>query len=225
MLHGLDVATQELEEVAEELWTLQEEGVPTLEALRRTSQVAPLEPALARLVDAGLARTDGARFELTTDGAGLAARQVRRHRLAEVLLTSVIHAPDEAAVDRTACVMEHVLDPATTDAVCTFLGHPRLCPHGKAIPSGECCRSLARPDAPLLEPLSRLSPGTDACVVYMVPGDSHRLVRFASLGLAPGARVHVHQRSPTMVLRIGQTTLAFERALAHEIYVRRVQVA
>lgn len=224
-LHDLDVATQEVEELAEEMWRLREEDRLDLDALRGATQVAPLEPALARLVDGGLARVRGSQVELTTAGCQLAGRQVRRHRLAEVLLTTVIQAPDDASVNRTACVMEHVLDPATTDAVCGFLGHPRVCPHGKAIPPGECCHSLTRPDAPVIEPLSRLPPGSEASVVHMVPRDHQRLVRFASLGLAPGARLHVQQVQPTMVLRIGETTLAFERCLAEEIYVRRTRTA
>ena len=42
-------------------------------------------------------------------------------------------------------VIEHVLDANLTDSVCTFIGHPRVCPHGKPIPTGACCRSLSRP--------------------------------------------------------------------------------
>ncbi|HMC30259.1 MAG TPA: iron dependent repressor, metal binding and dimerization domain protein, partial [Candidatus Angelobacter sp.] len=26
-----------------------------------------------------------------------------------------------------------------TDRICTFLGHPRTCPHGSPIPAGPCC--------------------------------------------------------------------------------------
>jgi len=35
--------------------------------------------------------------------------------------------------------MEHIIDPEVTASICSFLGHPRKCPHGKPIPSGNCC--------------------------------------------------------------------------------------
>jgi DtxR family Mn-dependent transcriptional regulator len=38
-----------------------------------------------------------------------------------------------------ACRMEHIIDPEVTDSICSFLGHPRRCPHGKSIPTGDCC--------------------------------------------------------------------------------------
>ena len=37
--------------------------------------------------------------------------------------------------------IEHILSPEATDKICTFLGHPRTCPHGAPIPPGACCGS------------------------------------------------------------------------------------
>ena len=34
---------------------------------------------------------------------------------------------------------EHILSPEATDRICSFLGHPRTCPHGSPIPAGQCC--------------------------------------------------------------------------------------
>lgn len=145
----------------------------------------------------------------------------RRHRLAEVLFLSVVHAPDGAPVRRAACAFEQALDPAATEAVCTFLGHPRSCPHGKPIEPGDCCRAASRPTHPLVEPLARLAPGCDADVVYLVAADARRIARLAALGIAPGARLHLMQTAPAVVVRVAETTLAFETALAEDIYVRR----
>ncbi|MET0551497.1 MAG: metal-dependent transcriptional regulator [Vicinamibacteria bacterium] len=146
---------------------------------------------------------------------------VRRHRLAEVLFLSVVHAPDGAPVRRASCALEQALDPAATDAVCTFLGHPRSCPHGRPIEPGDCCRASSRPSQPLVEPLSRLTPGCDADVVYLVASDPRRIARLAALGVAPGARLHLMQKAPAVVVRVAETTLAFETALAEDIYIRR----
>ena len=47
--------------------------------------------------------------------------------------------------------------------------------------------------------------------------------RLGTLGVMPGAAVKVRQKRPAYVLEIGQTTIALERELAAEIYVKRVR--
>lgn len=85
---------------------------------------------------------NGARF--TEEGAERARLLVRRHRLAEKLFTDRFKMED-GRVEQEACYFEHRLSSEMTDAICAFLGHPRLCPHGHAIPPGTCC---APGDAP-----------------------------------------------------------------------------
>ena len=41
------------------------------------------------------------------------------------------------------------------DKVCTLLGHPRTCPHGRLIPEGECCRR-AKAGTPSSPPLTHI---------------------------------------------------------------------
>jgi Mn-dependent DtxR family transcriptional regulator len=45
----------------------------------------------------------------------------------------------ETEIEQQACKFEHILSPEATDKICTFLGHPRTCPHGAPIPRGACC--------------------------------------------------------------------------------------
>jgi Mn-dependent DtxR family transcriptional regulator len=45
----------------------------------------------------------------------------------------------ESEIEQQACKFEHILSPEATDKICTFLGHPRTCPHGSPIPEGDCC--------------------------------------------------------------------------------------
>jgi DtxR family Mn-dependent transcriptional regulator len=222
MSHDRELADQDVEELAEELWTLGEQGSDRLADLRRGSQVAHLDAALAELARRGLASTADGRVTLTPAGRRLAERQVRRHRLAESLFTTVLEVADDASVNRTACVIEHVLDAGMTDSICAFLGHPRLCPHGKPIPAGPCCRSLVRTSEPLVQPLDRIPVGEQARVVYIAPREPARLVQLSSLGVVPGATVVFQQRSPAAVIRIGETTLAVEPEVAGEIYVKRL---
>jgi len=220
--HRDALADHELEHVAEELWTLTLRDDNTRPALERISRADDLPATLGRLAARGLVRIEDARIVLTGPGRELAERQARRHRLAELLLSSVLQVKDDRVADRTACVMEHILDPAVTDSVCSFLGHPTRCPHGEPIPPGRCCRSFSNAVEPLVQRLDRLAVGHTARVVYIVPGEAERLVRLASLGLTPGVDVRLRQQGPATILSLGETTLAIEREIAAEIYVRRV---
>ena len=78
MSHEAEFADQDLEEVAEELWTLAEDGRDRIEDLRATSQVKRLDDALAELQARGLVRLGAGRLSLTRAGRVLAEGQVRR---------------------------------------------------------------------------------------------------------------------------------------------------
>ncbi|MBZ5637898.1 MAG: metal-dependent transcriptional regulator [Acidobacteriia bacterium] len=223
MSHHKDLAGHEIEELAETLWHLEEGGTDRLEDLRRESDAADLDALLGRARELGLAEVADGGVILTAQGRELAERQVRRHRLAELLLSTVLEVGDEQAVERSACVMEHVLGAAVTDSVCAFLGHPKFCPHGRPIPSGRCCRSFSNAIEPLVQPLARLAVGSTARIVYIVPRDAERLVRLSTLGVVPGATLKLQQKAPATVLRIGETTLAVDPEISGEIFVKRFE--
>ena len=77
--------------------------------------------------------------EFTPRGEQRAANVIRRHRLAERLFMETLHIENEAEVEQQACKFEHILSFEATDKICTFLGHPKTCPHGSPIPPGCCC--------------------------------------------------------------------------------------
>jgi DtxR family Mn-dependent transcriptional regulator len=222
MSHDRDLADQDVEEVAEELWTLAEQRSDRLSDLRDTTRVADLDRALEQLAERGLVRVEDGRVQLTPQGRELAARQVRRHRLAEALFTTVLEIHDDEAVNQTACVMEHVLSGGIADSICAFLGHPVICPHGKPIPPGACCRSFTRVVQPLVQPLGDLAVGEEGRVVFISPRAPERLTKLSNLGVVPGAVIRLQQRKPAAVLRIGETTLALDSEAAGEIYVKKV---
>jgi DtxR family Mn-dependent transcriptional regulator len=80
----------------------------------------------------------------TEKGRKRAEDIIRRHRLAEILFTETLRVKDEREVAEQACKFEHILSPEATDSICSFLGHPRTCPHGSPIPAGECCLAAAK---------------------------------------------------------------------------------
>ena len=212
----------EIEHLAAELWLAGEDGGASLDDVRNSTRVGDVDTVLERLVERRLARVEGPRVILTPPGREMAEGQVRRHRLAELLFTTVLHVTDDRTVNRTACVMEHILNPEVTDSVCSFLGHPKFCPHGKPIPPGQCCRSFSNSLEPLVQPLNRLAVGESGRIAFIVPKDPERLVKLSSLGVVPGATVRLRQKQPAAVISIGETTLALDQDIADEVYVKHV---
>jgi DtxR family Mn-dependent transcriptional regulator len=156
---------------------------------------------------------------LTSPGEAIARSIVRRHRLAEMLLTQVL-ALGEEITEATACQVEHILSAEVTDSVCAFLGHPPLCPHGKPIPRGDCCDLFRKEVQPLIVPLMDLRPGASGKVAFIRSLTPGRLDRVGTLGLVPGAVLRLSQRRPAVVVEIGHTTLALDREIADTVYVR-----
>jgi DtxR family Mn-dependent transcriptional regulator len=218
--HSLSTAR---EEVLEELWTADEAGVSLTSAdLGATIHAGPGEgwEGVAReLVRQGLVELAAGALRLTDSGRREASGVVRRHRLAEVLLHEVLELPMDAT-EAEACRLEHVLSPQATAAVCSFLGHPPLCPHGRPIPPGACCSTLSRRVSSLLCRLSDLTPGERGRVVLVAPRHGERLEQLADLGVTPGAVLALRQRKPSLVVEVDRTLLALEDDIALGIYLR-----
>jgi DtxR family transcriptional regulator, Mn-dependent transcriptional regulator len=132
--HGLiDTTEMYLRTVFE----LEEEGIVPLRAriAERLSQSGPtVSQTVARMERDGLLHVAGDRqLALTDAGRTLAMRVMRKHRLAECLLVSVIQMPWEE-VHVEACRWEHVISESVERRLYELLGHPERCPHGNPIP-------------------------------------------------------------------------------------------
>jgi len=132
--HGLiDTTEMYLRTVFE----LEEEGIVPLRAriAERLSQSGPtVSQTVARMQRDGLLRIEGDRqLALTAAGRALAMRVMRKHRLAECLLVSVIGLPWED-VHVEACRWEHVISDSVERRLVELLGYPVRCPHGNVIP-------------------------------------------------------------------------------------------
>ncbi|MBV9574059.1 MAG: ATP-binding cassette domain-containing protein [Acidobacteriales bacterium] len=107
---------------------------------KRPPQKPFINPCHDALKPRGVSTGDGSMIvEFTPSGRRRAADIIRRHRLAERLFTDSLALDSESEIEQQACKFEHVLSPEVTDKICTFLGHPRTCPHGAPIPPGPCC--------------------------------------------------------------------------------------
>ena len=208
------------DEVLELLWTLREEGRATRAQVLASSGEEQPDAILDELVGGGLVDASREEVALTPGGEERARAIIRRHRLAEVLLHNLFDL-DSSQVESSACKFEHILSTAVTDSVCTFMGHPPVCPHGKAIPRGECCDRIRTEIHPLVTRLSDAGLGDTVRIVFITPKSRKRLEKLSSLGIVPGSRLRLLQRNPSYVLQIGETTVAVDRDITDEIFVKR----
>jgi len=130
----------------------------------------------------------------------------------------------EATMEAQACEFEHILSPEATESVCTLLGHPPTCPHGKPIPPGPCCSAFQKTVRPLVTGLPAFPLGATGQIVFIAPKFHDRMDRLAALGVIPGSVVRLHQRSPSFVIEVGETTIAIDPEIAREVFVKPVDV-
>jgi len=212
---------ERIDEALELLWLLDEEGRPELERFRLNSDDPEFEALLGELKAEGLVAVEGAHIRMTETGHALSRGLTRRHRLAERLFTDVLNLRNDQ-VETDACKMEHILSEELTDSVCTFLGHPPACPHGKPIPKGECCKKYRVEVTPVVTRLSSFEVGARGRIVFIVPSDIARLNRLGSIGIAAGSTFKLVQKTPSCVIQVEETTVALDPDIAKEIFVKKI---
>src|SRR6185295_1061353 len=125
------------EEYLESILAIEEEGVVPMRARlveRLGLSAAAVSETIGRLSDHGYVELHGDRsLHLTDKGRSLATTVVRRHRLAERLLTDVIGLEWEK-VHREADRWEHAISSDVEEKLVLLLGDPATCPHGNPIP-------------------------------------------------------------------------------------------
>lgn len=119
------------------IYELVEEGIVPLRAriAERLGHSGPtVSQTVARMERDGLVVVSGDRhLELTEDGLAKATRVMRKHRLAERLLTDVIGL-EWSLVHDEACRWEHVMSERVEQRLLELLDHPQRSPYGNPIP-------------------------------------------------------------------------------------------
>jgi DtxR family Mn-dependent transcriptional regulator len=202
-----------VDEALQTIWELREHGEVTLADV--VEDMAD-EPGVVSMEGEGLIRIHEGNVSFTEAGEKRARDITRRHRLAERLFRDVL---DLKEFEADACRLEHAISAEVEEAICTFLGHPPTCPHGKPIPRGKCCKLYARKVRPLVSSLRDLEVGARAKVMFI---SAPAMDRLSSIGLVPGAVIKLQQKRPSFVLGIDETTIAIDEDIATGIYVKQV---
>ncbi|MGO1316127.1 MAG: iron dependent repressor, metal binding and dimerization domain protein [Cellulomonadaceae bacterium] len=184
------------------IYELAEEGIVPLRAriAERLGHSGPtVSQTVARMERDGLVVVTGDRhLELTDEGYTKAMRVMRKHRLAERLLTDVIGL-DWEFVHEEACRWEHVMSDRVERRLVDLLHHPHFSPYGNPIPGltelGEDCEDIDFLDGVVSLPVyvEQLSPDGSATLEVTVQRlgeplqtDVELLARLASAGVKPG---------------------------------------
>ena len=137
--------------------------------------------------------------QLSDRGRRAALRIIRRHRILETYLTTVL-GWDCGSVHEEAERLEHAASDRLIERLSESMGHPRFDPHGAPIPTAD-----GEVEEQNLVPLSDVGVGSWGEFRLVSDDDPERLRYIASLGFQVGTRFEVLEakpfRGPVTVLR------------------------
>jgi DtxR family Mn-dependent transcriptional regulator len=209
------------DEILETIWRFEEKGRCTLKDVKSEHEQANSyvvdDEVLSELEKSGLVKISGAEIALTAEGKAHAMPIIRRHRLAERLLVDVLGMPFDE-IEESACEYEHTLAAGLTEAICTLLGHPKECPHGSAIPEGECCKRSENSIKSFVNSITTMEIGDEVRISFIRKDDPVLIGKLVSFGVAPGKLIKIRQKFPAYVIQIENTQIALEQDIAADIY-------
>jgi DtxR family Mn-dependent transcriptional regulator len=134
----------QIEEMLEYVWML-EEDYGKAENVRIAEKFGDevAKQYIALMEGQKLINLHGLNVVFTETGKKRAELIIRRHRIAERLLNDVLDMQGDE-FEKGACQFEHFVNEEIIASICTLLGHPSICPHGKKIPQGDCCLSAKK---------------------------------------------------------------------------------
>jgi len=160
--------------------------------------------------------------KLTAKGERLALDILRRHRLAERLLTDILDFK-WSDVHETACKLEHALTKDVITLLEKKLENPKYCTHGNPIPTEngkveeEECFSLSEVELNM------------ACTVAKITDEKReKLQTLAKKGIKPNVPIHVVKRKTSnMILHVAgkECTLSYDDAYGVWVKPKKVNTS
>jgi len=206
------------EEILESIWSVGDRQNNSIEAVRKRASVDFNDADLDELERQELIIRDQDKISLANKGKAIAEIIIRRHRLAEILVSSILKLK-QSDMEEMACKVEHSLLPEVEESICTLLGHPEFCPDGKRIPRGRCCSGKRKVIDSSVVSLKELAPGESGKITYIKPANHSSFHQLISFGLHPGVVVTLHRKNPAFCIKFENTELALDENVAANIYV------
>jgi DtxR family Mn-dependent transcriptional regulator len=218
-LRALNPASKEY---LEAVYELGEEGRRAFQA--RISKRLGLAPAtvsegIKRLVADGYVTVKPSRdLVLTEEGRTIAETLVRRHRLAERMITDILGLPWHLCHDQ-AEDWEKVMTPQIEEAILDKLEGDHTCPHGNPIPGTTSAVPWAA-----LKPVATMEVGESGRLTRLLEDielDHDVLLYLERHGLMPGRDLTLVEVAPdgTRTLSVGGAQVALGERLADNLWV------
>ncbi|WP_369046620.1 metal-dependent transcriptional regulator [Sinomonas sp. P10A9] len=200
---------------------LEEEGITPLRAriAERLRHSGPtVSQTVARMERDGLVVVSGDRhLELTDMGRKRAVEVMRKHRLAERLLSDIIGL-DWSYVHDEACRWEHVMSERVERRLYELLGRPTESPYGNPIPGleelgGEASEGFSDGVVTLVEAMGDYAPGQRVVVCRLaepIQVDPELLAQLDEGGIRPGAKVSLERVGDYISVRVPSVDGALE---------------
>ncbi|MGH2720926.1 MAG: metal-dependent transcriptional regulator [Actinomycetota bacterium] len=211
---------QGAQEYLEAIYEMEEEGARIQQArIAKRMGVSPaaVSEQVRRLEKEGLITINGREIKLSESGRATATPLVRRHRLAERLLTDILEIPWHRAHEE-AHKWEHVMSPEVEERILVKTG-ATTCPHGNPIPG--CDPPWARAELVTLADLGEGRQGVLRLLTEDVELVTGVLAYFEEHQLMPGAMVLVRSVSPdgTLTLEVDGQFASLGPHLADNLWV------
>ncbi len=205
------------DEFLEQLWYMKEQNNYSINELKSKVHTEFNELILNELIEENIVEKnlDSNTVKLTENGEKEARQIIRAHRLAERLISDVLGREYEEGAGE----FEHTIHLELVDGICTLLGHPRECPHGRPIPEGECCQRSTRTAKTPCIPITELEIGQSAKIAYVQAKNDKQMHRVDGLQIRPGIVAKLHQKYPTFVIECEGMTIALDEEVAENIKV------
>lgn len=210
--------TEKAEEILEHLWIMTREMGQEIVGFKelKTEKDSPEVKELLTLNYIGVSENG---IRLRKDGTKEAEGAVRRHRLAERLMVDVLDLK-KILMEETACRFEHLLHKDVEESICTLLGHPKFCPHGKPISEGRCCKESVKAIRGVVSNIADVFKGAKGKVAYLHTKDNKKLQKLMAMGILPGVSIQVVQKFPSYVLKIGHSQIAMDEEMTRDVFIR-----
>lgn len=200
-----------------------DEGLDVI-AVRLADRLEITPPSVAgmlkRLLRDNLVVTDSKKIiRLTPEGLRRAEQMVRRHRLAECLITDVLKVPWWRAYEE-AHLLEHGISDITEPHLFETLGRPQRSPFGYPIPGHGPTRKLT------MTTLADINGGEKVEIDRVFEEDEQLLQFFDEEGIRPGVAVVLESVAPyrgTVTARIADRSVVMGTQVASRIWVNRTK--
>jgi len=212
------------------IYELIEDGVPPLRA-RIAEQLGHSGPTVSQTIarmerDGFVVVGQDRTLVLTADGVDRATKVMRKHRLAERLLTDVIGL-DLPHVHEEACRWEHVMSDRVERRLVEMLGRPERSPYGNVIPGldeldvapGEAPVAAATP----INVVDAVALGTQNATLVRIGENPQALAGFlqdvSEIGLLPGILIELQSHGDDVELSTSLGSLMVSGDVARHLFV------